>query len=122
MAFSHASTPSHEEVLRVGDLSRAHPSTTERPPAGGVRWVLVADRPRGVSTFDKPGVPSGRGWEYFCIPKGTELPDGLAIVRDEFNDRFGATHHTIAPARDMPLETFKQLLEKLARSLVREAM
>jgi hypothetical protein len=56
--------------------------------------VQVKDRPRGLSTFDKPGLPRGRDWEYYKIPKGTKLPVGLVIVRDEFNEDYGATHYT----------------------------
>lgn len=84
------------------------------------KWVLVKDRPRGVSTFDAPGVPPGAGWNYYRIPAGTVLPEGLCVVRDEFNSRYNATHHTIAPAYDMPLNTFKQLLSKLAASVIKE--
>ena len=88
----------------------------------GVRWVTVANRPRGVSTFDKPGVPPGKDWDYFRIPAGTILPDGLAIVRDELNTRYGATHYTIAPAHDMPLHLFRHLLEQLAKNAIKEAI
>jgi hypothetical protein len=88
----------------------------------GVRWVRVTNRPRGVSTFDKPGVPPGKGWDYFRIPAGTVLPDGLAIVRDELNTKYGATHYTIAPAHDMPLEQFRFLLEQLAKNVIKVAI
>lgn len=88
----------------------------------GVSWVMVKRRPRGVSTFNKPGVPSGKDWSYFKIPKGTVLPNGLAIVKDEYNDYFGAVHYTIAPAYDMPLEHFKLLLRKLESNIRKEAM
>jgi hypothetical protein len=88
----------------------------------GGKWVCVKDRPRGVSAFDKPGIPSGKGWDYFKIPKGTELPDGLAIVKDQYNSKFEATHYTIAPAYDMPLSQFKSKLNTLALSLIKEAI
>ena len=88
----------------------------------GVEWVRIKDRPRGLSTFDKPGLPKGRDWEYYKIPKGTKLPVGLVIVRDEFNESYGATHYTLAPAVDMPLAHFKGLLTQLAISLRREAV
>ena len=42
----------------------------------GGRWVKVKDRPRGVSTFDRRGVPPGKGWDYYRIPAGTALPEG----------------------------------------------
>jgi len=86
---------------------------------GTVSWVTVKDRPRGISTFDAPGVPNGKDWHYYLIPSGTALPPGLAIVRDEKNSRFGATHYTIAPAYDMPLEQFKNLLNTLALSAIK---
>lgn len=88
----------------------------------GTDWVLVKDRPRGLSTFDKPGLPKGRDWEYYKIPKGTKLPVGLVVVRDEFNEDYRATHYTLAPATDMPLDHFKALLTQLAMSLRREAV
>ncbi|SEK60598.1 hypothetical protein SAMN05216359_102367 [Roseateles sp. YR242] len=49
------------------------------------------------------------------------LPEGLAVVLDAFNDSFGATHYTIAPAFDMPLEQFKRLLTELAKNAIKEA-
>lgn len=89
---------------------------------GATKWVTVKERPRGVSTFDKPGVPTGNGWEYYRIPEGTVLPDGLAIVKDNYNNKFEATHYTIAPAWDMPLSQFKSKLSILAASLIKEAI
>lgn len=76
------------------------------------RWVKVRSRPRGISTFDKPNIFKGK-WEYFKIPAGTILPNGLVIVKDNYNRAFAATHYTIAPERDMPLIRFKQLLSQL---------
>jgi hypothetical protein len=101
---------------------RPRPADIAVETISGCKWVRVAERPRGISTFDKPGVPRGRGWEYYRIPAGTELPDGLAIVRDEFNTQFEATHYTIAPAFDMPLERFKLLLNQLAQKILKEAV
>ena len=66
-------------------------------------WVKVRHWPRGISTFDKPGVPKGNDWVHYKIPAGTRLPVGLAIVQDSYNESFGATHYTIAPAYDMPI-------------------
>ena len=81
----------------------------------GVEWVCVANRPRGVSTFDRAGVPRGQDWDYVKIPKGTVLPDGLAIVNDGYRESYDATHYTIAPATDMPLGQFRSLLLHLAQ-------
>ena len=88
----------------------------------GERWVLVKDKPRGLSTFDKPGIPPGKGWEYYRIPAGTRLPEGLAIVEDNYNEKFKATHYTIAPAFDMPISQFKGKLLELAAELIREVI
>lgn len=87
----------------------------------GVKWVSVKQQPRGISTFDKAGLPKGKDWDYYRIPKGTELPIGLAIVKDQFNTKFQSTHYTIAPAYDMPLAQFKSLLGVLAQRIIKEA-
>jgi Tse2 ADP-ribosyltransferase toxins len=99
---------------------RPRPADIQIFEKNGHKWVSVADRPRGISTFDVPGVPEGKDWSYYRIPAGTVLPEGLAIVRDEYNTRFGATHYTIAPAYDMPLAMFKLLLNQLAASAIKE--
>lgn len=99
---------------------RARPADIKIELRNGCKWVSVKDRPRGVSTFDKAGAPPGDGWIYLLIPQGTILPPGLAIVKDEFNSRFGATHYTIAPTHDMPLAEFKNLLELLALTILKE--
>jgi hypothetical protein len=101
---------------------RPRPADIQIIDRAGTKWVSVSQRPRGISTFDQPGVPAGKDWSYYRIPAGTALPPGLAIVRDEYNSRFGATHYTIAPAYDMPLSQFKLLLNKLAMSAVKEAV
>lgn len=87
----------------------------------GVDWVSVKDRPRGISTFDRPNVFARGRWGYYKIPAGTDIPSGLAIVEDGFNIALGARHYTIAPAFDMPLNQFKNLLNTLAQLLVRES-
>lgn len=87
----------------------------------GVDWVSVEQRPRGISTFDKPNVFTRGRWDYYKIPAGTDIPNGLAIVEDGLNIALGAKHYTIAPAFDMPLNQFKNLLNVLAQVLVRES-
>jgi len=77
-------------------------------------WVRVRHCPRGISTFDKPGVPRGKDWVHYKIPAGTRLPKGLAIVQDSYNETFAATHYTIAPAYDMPVGEFRMLLKNFA--------
>lgn len=87
----------------------------------GVKWVQCKERPRGGSTFDKPGAFGHKHWDYYKIPAGVELPNGLAIVRDEFNEQYGAVHYTIAPAWDMPLANFQALLNILATRIIAAA-
>ena len=87
----------------------------------GFDWVSVKDRPRGISTFDKPNVFTRGRWDYYKIPAGTEIPNGLAIIEDGYNVALGAKHYTIAPAFDMPLNQFKHLLNTLAQILIRES-
>lgn len=96
------------------------PDITIEDGENGEKWVRVKPSPRGASTFDKPNVFKGSGWEYYRIQAGTLLPVGLAIVRDHYNPRFQAVHYTIAPAYDMPLDAFKRLLQELAKGLIRE--
>ncbi len=84
-------------------------------------WVKVKHWPRGISTFDKPGIPKGRDWVHYKIPAGTKLPEGLAIVKDSYNQTVLATHYTIAPAYDMPLSKFKTLLKEFSAHVERIA-
>ena len=101
---------------------RPRPADIKIEKVGQEDWVRIKKRPRGISTFDKPGLPKGKDWEYYKIPAGTDLPYGLAIVKDEYNQQFDATHYTIAPAFDMPLSRFKMLLNQLAQELIKEAV
>ena len=65
-------------------------------------------------------MPKGKDWVHYLIPAGTSLPEGLAIVEDSYNETYQSTHYTIAPARDMPLSQFKQLLNELATEAIKE--
>ena len=100
---------------------RPRPADITIKGMGADARVLVKGRPRGISTFDRPGILQGPNWQHYRIPESTPLPSGLAIVKDQYNPRFGAYHYTIAPAYDMPLSKFKLLLSKLAKLAVREA-
>src|SRR5262245_51793171 len=89
-------------------------------PVKGEPWVFIEHFPRGASSFDKPKVFKSRAWEYFRIPAGTRLPEGLAVVKDRYNEVYGATHYTLAPARDMKLAEFKLLLKILFTEMKKE--
>lgn len=101
------------EVIRPRGAPRQPDITIEND------WVKVRNRPRGISTFDKPDTFKGK-WEYFKIPAGTVLPEGLAIVKDSYNKAFGATHYTIAPDYDMSLTLFKKKLNDLLALITAE--
>jgi hypothetical protein len=105
------------EKATVLSNGRVRPADITIGEVNSRKWVFVKDRPRGLSTFDKPGLPPGKDWRYLKIPAGTLLPEGLTIVRDERNERWEATHYTIAPAHDMPLAQFKALLERLVHNI-----
>jgi len=68
----------------------------------------------------KEGLPKGKNWEYYKIPKGTTLPEGLAIVKDEYNSTFEATRYTIAPVQDMTLSQFKGWFDRLLKNIAKE--
>ena len=73
---------------------------------------------RGLSTFDKPVTWFDKPrWYNFSIPKGTKLPDSLAVVRDKYDYDKDATHYTIAPKDDMPLDLFIQSLKVIAQQM-----
>lgn len=109
----------NDKVLSNGQVRPADITIYSK---AGVSWVSCRPSPRGISTFDKPNTFKGSSWVYYKIPKGTILPLGLAIVKDKFNSRVGATHYTIAPAYDMPLSQFKNLLNQLASLVIKEAV
>ena len=108
------------EESKILSNGRPRPADIKIELKGGVKWVSVLQQPRGISTFDRSGLPKGKDWEYYKIPEGTELPDGLAIVKDQFNSKYQAYHYTIAPAYDMPLALFRSKLGQLARKIIKE--
>ncbi|MFZ4964985.1 hypothetical protein ACL9RJ_12015 [Pseudomonas sp. Mn2068] len=84
-------------------------------------WVIIhPTKPEGTSTFDRSQTFKGKRWDYYRLPEGTKIPDGLVIVKDGYNESFEATHYTIAPVRSMLLSTYKRLLADLAQSAIKE--
>ncbi len=83
---------------------------------GGL-WVRA--KTGGISLFDRSGIPSKR-WEYYKLLAGTTIPIGLVITKDDYKESFKATHYTIRPNWDMPVEKFCILLDKFATKLVKE--
>ncbi len=72
--------------------------------------------PHGASTFGDPG-HAPLGGHFHVLPAGTELPEGLAVVRDDPEavpgSTYERTHHTIYPVRPMPFAEFRDKFLKL---------
>ncbi|MCF6259113.1 MAG: hypothetical protein L3J98_02975 [Gammaproteobacteria bacterium] len=86
---------------------------TGRP--GEVQWVKGGIG-GGISLFDDIDTApiSGRFW--YKIPKGIQIPSGLGLC-DSRKRPNKATHYTIFPAVDMPLDNFKVLLRGIAENV-----
>ena len=80
---------------------------------------------RGVSVFDRKNTGL-RNFDWFKIPKDTELPPSLACTRDrnvpeeQVSHSKIAVHYTIAPKDDMTLSLFLQALKSLSNRAVKE--
>ncbi|ROQ30371.1 hypothetical protein [Gallaecimonas pentaromativorans] len=72
----------------------------------------------GTSLFDRSKTFKGKRWEYIEIPAETPIPEGLLIIKDDYNERFGATHYSIVPNRMMTVDLFKKLLKDLLTNVV----
>ena len=73
---------------------------------------------RGVSTFDRKNTAL-RGFRWFKLPKGTDIPEAIAITQDsDFTDR--PNHFTVAPKDDMPLELFLVWLNALGNQMAED--
>jgi hypothetical protein len=86
----------------------------------GCQCVYGAGDYRGISVFDERVTWLGPDWVNCRIPKGTPIPENFAVTKDRYQPRYGATHYTIAPKNDMPLELFIQSLKIVASKAVRE--
>lgn len=72
---------------------------------------------QGTSLFDRPNTFKGKNWEYVEIPEGTKIPDGLLIIKDDYNERFEATHYSISPNHAMSVKTFKLLIKNILNNI-----
>lgn len=80
---------------------------------GGIEYV-EAELDKGTSLFDKSGTFGFKNFDYFEIPAGTEIPNGLIIIKGEFNQKYNATHYSICPNYRMRKDYFVNLLDRLA--------
>jgi hypothetical protein len=105
-----------EKKVFVLEPSKADVRTENRD---GKIWVLGCSAVKGkyhtgVSTFDKQVLPTKNHTRMYEIPKKVDLPEGLAITKDNFNKTFNATHYSLAPKNDMQMELFIQSLKVVA--------
>jgi len=100
-----------EDVYRMGNSS-THRMTVIRADEINVTQIkgisIVVANNKGVSVWTKEGVAekglTGYAW---LIKTGATTPQGLKIV----NDTPG--HYMLVPVRNMPLDSYKGLLEEM---------
>lgn len=102
--------------------------TKERPPDVKIierdgRLIVLGCRCiighfRGVSLFDAEVTWLGANWLNYHIPAGTPIPPSLMVTRDNYNRGFRATHYTLGPKDDMPLDLFIQTMKAVAKYAV----
>jgi len=80
---------------------------------GEVRWVKGGTL-GGISLFDDIDTAPISGKFWYKIPENVSLPDGLGLY-DSRKKPGKATHYTIYPVHDMPLDNFILLLKELAK-------
>lgn len=75
---------------------------------------------RGVSVFDKKNTGL-RHFEWYKLPKGTAIPDSLAVTRDAtYTTSPDPIHYTVAPKDDMSLALFLQTLKALGAQATKD--
>ena len=57
---------------------------------------------------------STSGWKghIWLLSEGIELPEGLMLINDHGN------HYSLAPTEDMPLDVYKELLERVQVQMI----
>lgn len=101
-----------EEVYRVGNSS-SHKMTALRVGEIDVYEIkgikMVTANGKGISVFTLIGLKeeglTGFAWKF---TKNTPVEPGLKLIDDEKPE-----HYTLAPIKNMPLDEYKGLLEKM---------
>lgn len=76
-------------------------------------WYVFPARRTGLSTFAGPA-KFRRAGRFFVIPKGTTVPQGLAIGEDNLHAVFKHIHYSIMPRFVMTEMHYLFLLRRLA--------
>lgn len=100
-------------TFAAGGAEKRPPDINANPTTG-----MFEPDTGGTSVFDRAGVLK-RADGDFVIPEGTEIPPGIKIKKDEFNNRLKATHYTIMPASPMFKEVLMGKLDNLTRNAIR---
>jgi hypothetical protein len=113
------SGPTPQRVTQV-DLYVFGSADAPRAPRAGGDFNLAGEDhtipagvlplPHGASAFSDPLVNEKPEGHYHLLPKGTLLPEGLAVVRDDATVVQGSpnpkTHHTVFPTTEMSFTEF----------------
>ena len=79
--------------------------------SAGRIWVRAGREGISLLTW-KRIIDSPRDDHVYRIAQGTILPTGLHLIDD------GGGHYLLAPQHDMPLDSFRELLERLSPECV----
>ena len=100
-----------EDVFRLGNaqsprLGNVRARDVDTVVLNGI--LVVIANGKGISVFDETGIAESpfEGWVW-RLPAAVQLPSGLQLVNDKPH------HYCIAPARNMPVDKYKGLLEEL---------
>lgn len=77
-------------------------------------------RTEGVSVSDAPGGFGYKGWFYFLLPEGTDIPDSLDVTHSP--TRSNAGHYSIRCRNLMRRDAYEGALDNLARSAIAKAV
>ena len=115
------------DILRNRDIAeivfyryRGSDSKVETGRSGETCWVKGGPN-GGISLFDNIETAPIQGKFWYKIPHNVDIPSGLG-VSDSRRKPNKATHYTIFPAVDMPLDNFKLLLRQIAEDVRVKAM
>ncbi len=107
---------SQDDLYRLGNaassrLDHVRPKDVNTYERNGIEMVIADGI--GISLYTELGVPTLKGGWLWKLPRGLQLPNGLAL-----HNNHGA-HYMICPARDMSMDGYKALLNEIALRCVR---
>lgn len=103
-----------ETLYRLGNgtsplMSRIRPGEIDLTEINGIK--IIISNGKGVSLYNKSGLDlsplTGWVWE---IGQNTKLPVGLKFIKDDSPEG----HYSLCPSKNMPVNEFVGLLEKVA--------